>query len=116
MLIVILRILQSGKVSQQQSFYVSDADSCKDEELGCAIRGHWSIESSHLLRDVTFGEDAIRCTNEQRMKNLALLLSVGLNLIKQHEVPNVKAFHKDANTNPLIINSVFKHYKSKQFL
>jgi predicted transposase YbfD/YdcC len=108
--------LKSGKVSEEQSFYVSNAGFYSDHELGCAIRRHWSIESSHWLRDVTFGEDAIRCSNETRIKNLALFLSVGLNLIKQHGPPNIKAFHEDANANPLIISSLFKHCQNKQFL
>ena len=30
------------------------------EELADAIRGHWSVETSNHLRDVTFKEDALR--------------------------------------------------------
>lgn len=108
--------LKTGKVSQEQSFYITNSVVHSDEMLAAAIRGHWSIESGHWIRDVTYGEDSIRCSNRQRMKTLSLLLSVALTLTRQQGLPNIKAFHEDANAKPMTISPLLVHHKTPQFL
>jgi hypothetical protein len=103
--------LKTGKVSQEQSFYITNSLGHSDEQLADAIRGHWSIESGHWIRDVTYKEDAVRCTHRPRMKTLALLLSVVLSLTKQKGLPNIKAFQEDANAKPMIISGLFVHHQ-----
>lgn len=103
--------VKTGKVSQEQSFYITNSVKHNNEVLAAAIRGHWRIESGHWLRDVTYGEDAIRCHNRQRMKALTLLLSAALTLTHQQRFPNIKAFHEDANAKPMIISTLLVHYK-----
>ena len=102
--------IKTQKVSKETSFYLSNSVKQTNNQLFSAIRGHWSIEAIHWIRDKTFGEDAIRCANEGRSKNLACLLSVALNLIKQSSVLNIKALHEDlvADTNKTI--PFFKHF------
>jgi predicted transposase YbfD/YdcC len=102
--------LKSGQVSQEQSLYLSNSERHTDEQLCQAIRGHWSIEAGHWVRDVSFREDKIRCSHEQRMKNLSLLMSVSVNLTKQYKVSNIKAFHEELNANPLAISKMIRHF------
>ena len=104
--------LKTGKISQEQSFYISNSMTHSDQTLADAIRGHWRIESGHWIRDVTYGEDSIRCSNRPRMKILSLLLSVALSLTKQQAFPNIKAFHEDANAKPMIISALLVHHKA----
>ena len=104
--------LKTGKTSQDQSFYITNSVTHSDQTLAAAIRGHWSIESGHWIRDVTYGEDRIRCSNRSRMKTLSLLLSVAFSLTKQQAFPNIKAFHEDANTKPMIISALLIHHKA----
>lgn len=68
-------------------------------QLATAIRVHWQIEACHWVRDVTFGEDKIRCFNSQRSKNLTSLISVVYNLTKQSKVNNIKALNENLNAN-----------------
>lgn len=52
--------IKSGNTSEETSYYITSISREKagDERLLELIRGHWSIEnSSHYVRDVTFGED-----------------------------------------------------------
>ena len=104
--------LKTGKISQEQSFYISNSVLHSDQTLADAIRGHWSIESGHWVRDVTYGEDRLRCSNRPRMKTLSSLLSVAFSLTKQQAFPNIKAFHEDANAKPMIISKLFVHHKA----
>jgi predicted transposase YbfD/YdcC len=51
--------LKSGKKSLETSYYVTN-ETGNYEELTQAIRGHWQVETSNHLRDVTLKEDALR--------------------------------------------------------
>lgn len=104
--------IKTGKVSQEESFYITNSIKHEDAVLAGAIRGHWRIESGHWVRDVTYGEDAIRCSNRQRMKTLSLLLSAALTLTCQQGLPNIKAFHEDANAKPMIISALIVHHET----
>jgi predicted transposase YbfD/YdcC len=104
--------IKTGKTSQERSFYITNSVTHTDQTLATALRGHWSIESGHWIRDVTYGEDSIRCSNRPRMKTLALLLSVAFSLTKQQNFPNIKAFHEDANAKPMIIRELLVHYRT----
>lgn len=104
--------IKTGKISQERSFYITNSVTHNDGTLATALRGHWSIESGHWIRDVTYGEDSIRCSNRPRMKTLALLLSVAFSLTKQQTFPNIKAFHEDANAKPMILRELLVHYQT----
>lgn len=51
--------LKSGKKSFETSYYVTN-ETGNYEELAEAIRGHWQVETSNHLRDVTLKEDRLR--------------------------------------------------------
>jgi predicted transposase YbfD/YdcC len=54
-------------------FYLSSLPP-KAQQLGQAIRQHWSIENQlHWILDVSFGEDASRIRTGNAPENLALL-------------------------------------------
>jgi Transposase DDE domain len=54
------------------------------QQLGKAIRQHWSIENQlHWVLDVTFGEDACRIRTGNAPENIALLRRWSLNLLNQ---------------------------------
>ena len=51
--------LKSGKQSQENSYYLTNAVG-NYEELAQAIRKHWTVETNNHLRDVSFSEDEMR--------------------------------------------------------
>ena len=49
-------------------------------QLQAARRGHWGIESTHYVRDVTFGEDASTIRTGHAPQNLAALRNLVIGL------------------------------------
>ena len=72
-----------NKTTQEAMFYLSSLPP-DAQQLGKAIRQHWSIENQlHWVLDVTFGEDACRIRTGHAPENLALLKRWSLNLLNQ---------------------------------
>ncbi len=72
-----------NKTTQQVMFYLSSLPP-DAQQLGKAIRQHWSIENQlHWVLDVTFGEDASRVRKGNSPENIALLKRWSINLLNQ---------------------------------
>ena len=72
-----------NKTTQEVMFYLSSLPP-DAQQLGQAIRQHWSIENQlHWVLDVTFGEDACRVRKGNAPENLALLKRWSINLLNQ---------------------------------
>lgn len=56
-------ICRSGEQQEETALFLSNArleNLCQAKELFEAIRGHWSVETTNHIRDVSFREDALR--------------------------------------------------------
>lgn len=72
-----------NKITQEVMFYLSSLPP-DAQQLGKAIRQHWSIENQlHWVLDVTFGEDSCRIRTGNAPENIALLKRWSLNLLNQ---------------------------------
>jgi hypothetical protein len=58
------------------------------------IRGHWSIEAKHLLRDVTFKEDHSRVRTGAAPQILAAVRNLAITLLRRLEVTNIAAMRR----------------------
>jgi predicted transposase YbfD/YdcC len=68
---------------QEVMFYLSSLPP-EAQQLGKAIRQHWSIENQlHWVLDVIFGEDACRIRTGNAPENIALLKRWSINLLNQ---------------------------------
>ncbi|MGW0811482.1 ISAs1 family transposase [Nonomuraea sp. NPDC002799] len=52
-------------------------------QLAALVRGHWSIEAMHFVRDVTFREDASTIATGSRPRLMATLRNISIGLIRQ---------------------------------
>ena len=59
--------------------------------LANGIRGHWTIENIHQIRDVTFNEDNIRTTRGIYSKSYAIMISLALACLNKVKPDNFKA-------------------------
>jgi len=50
--------------------------------FAAAVRGHWGIEASHWVLDVTFDEDRCRCRKDHSDQNFALMRRLAMNLLR----------------------------------
>ncbi len=75
-----------NKTTREVMFYLSSL-SPDAQQLGRAIRQHWSIENQlHWILDVTFGEDACRIHTGNAPENVALLKRWSINLLNQETI------------------------------
>jgi len=78
-------------------------DQAGPADLLAYLRGHWSIEMHHYVRDVVFGEDASRIGRAHRA--MAAIRNTIAGILHLHQVPNIaaqlRANHRDPYQLPL---------------
>ena len=85
---------KSKKIQTEKAFYLSNVEvesQGKANELAQGVRGHWSVEADHYLRDVTFGEDQIRTPKGNVSRILASIRTWAIQLLRMTKVKNIKA-------------------------
>lgn len=89
----IRRQAKTGVESKQVAYYLSNAPikDSKEEELFKAVRGHWNIETSNHLRDVTLKEDQLKTKEPAIARVLACCRTVVLNVLNKLKLKNIKA-------------------------
>jgi hypothetical protein len=60
-------------------------------DLLAHIRGHWTVEATHWVRDVTYGEDASRVRTGNAPRIMATLRNVSISLLRLRDVTNIAA-------------------------
>ena len=69
-------------------------------ELGTAIRQHWSIEADNYIRDVSFQEDQVKTKHSNQGQVLASLRTLAMRLFREANIPNFRAALEDFSDNP----------------
>lgn len=64
------------------------------------IRGHWSVESRHWLRDTTFGEDRSRLRSGPAPQIMAAFRNLVLTLIRRTGTAEIAAFRQHLRSRP----------------
>lgn len=73
------------KETKEKRYYISSLSGTANE-IGKAIRSHWSVENQlHWVLDVTFNEDKSRIRKKNGPENMAIVRHVVLNLIRQNK-------------------------------
>jgi predicted transposase YbfD/YdcC len=74
-------------------------------DLLAYLRGHWSIEMHHYVRDVVFGEDSSRIRGAHRA--MAAVRNTVTGILHLHQVPNIaaqlRACRRDPYRLPLLL-------------
>ncbi|PRY93845.1 DDE family transposase [Marinilabilia salmonicolor] len=80
------RFLKASKETQQETRYYITSCKLTPEEIGAAIRSHWSIENQlHWQLDVSFGEDKSRKRDRNAAENYSVILRMALNIVKNEK-------------------------------
>ena len=73
------------------SFYVSNGSITDSQELFNAVRGHWSCEVNHHIRDVTLQEDKLRTKFPNISRNVAAIRTLIVNILLDKKPKNMIA-------------------------
>jgi predicted transposase YbfD/YdcC len=96
-------VRKTGKTSQEVVYLIT-ALTPQEASPPCLlelVRGHWSIEnSSHHVRDVTFGEDRSRLRSGQAPQILAALRNLALTLLHRQGTSQIAATRRHFASHP----------------
>lgn len=105
--------IKTGELTDETSYYISNQGISKKEkknsqQLCHAVRGHWSVENHHQIRDVTLKEDNFRTPKDNTTKFLAVARSWVINLYRRKKTDNFAAAVQNTAENQNKIRKLFK--------
>ena len=77
----------SDYFSTETSFYIS-SKKMPASEYNIGIRAHWSVESMHYVKDVTFGEDASLIRTGHAPTNFSIIRNITMNVLRRENYLN----------------------------
>jgi predicted transposase YbfD/YdcC len=83
---------QTGRRESRETVYAVtslDAHQTTPAELATAIRGHWTVEALHHVRDVTFAEDASTIHTGTAPRAMATLRNLAIGLLRTLGAANI---------------------------
>lgn len=83
---------QTGRRETRETVYAVtslDAHQTTPANLATAVRGHWSIEALHHVRDVTFAEDASTLRTGTAPRAMAAFRNLAIGLLKSRGADNI---------------------------
>ena len=97
------RTVRAGATTRSETVYLITSLSPRQADparLLALIRGHWSVESRHWLRDVTFGEDAARVRTGAAPQIMAAVRNLVITLIRRTGTTQIAAYRQHLRTPP----------------
>jgi predicted transposase YbfD/YdcC len=73
----------AAKLEHETRFYITSSNS-KADELGCAVRSHWAVESMHWTMDCLFKDDQCRVRTHNAPANFTTIKHSAINLLRKH--------------------------------
>ena len=86
-----------GQTTYQAMLYVTSltAEHASPADLLAHVRGHWTVEVTHWVRDVTFSEDASRVRTGNAPRVMASFRNLAISLLRLDDVTNNAAALRD---------------------
>ncbi len=86
-------VTHKGKTSYQAMLYVTSltADQASPADLLAYVRGHWTVEALHWVRDVVFDEDASHVRTGNASRVMATFRNVVVSLLRAAGITNIAA-------------------------
>jgi len=99
---VVRQIITKGKPREETVYLITSltARQADPAALLALIRGHWSIESRHWSRDLTFGEDASRLRSGAAPQIMAALRNLVLTLLRRRGAPAITSLRQHFRSFP----------------
>ena len=100
--------LRNGKVRHEVVYGVSSlaTDHADEKRMLRLLRGHWTIEALHHIRDVSFAEDCCRIRSGTGPQAMAALRNLAIGVIKTVMTGSVAGAHRRLMMNPELLLQV----------
>jgi predicted transposase YbfD/YdcC len=112
-----ITVRKTGKTSHEVVYLITPltAAEASPQRLLELVRGHWSIEnSSHYVRDVTFGEDHSRLRSGQGPQIMAAFRNLAITLIHRQGSSQIAATRRHFASHPRLAFRLLLPRKSAQ--
>jgi predicted transposase YbfD/YdcC len=86
-------ITEKGETTYQAMLYVTSLtdEQATPDDLLAYVRGHWTVEALHWVRDVVYAEDASRVRTGNAPRVMATLRNTSISLLRLAGVTNIAA-------------------------
>ena len=86
-------VVEKGQTTYQAMLYVTSLteQQASPADLLAYVRGHWTVEALHWVRDVVYAEDASRVRTGNAPRVMATLRNVSISLLRLANVTNITA-------------------------
>jgi predicted transposase YbfD/YdcC len=86
-------VVEKGETTYQAMLYVTSltAQQASPADLLESVRGHWTVEALHWVRDVVYAEDASRVRTGNAPRVMATLRNVSISLLRLAGATNIAA-------------------------
>lgn len=102
------KVVFKGKTSIETAYFISSLPSrtpAKFFQKG--IRSHWSIESFHWIKDVSFKEDSSKVSMKNAPENYSLLRNISINIFRKNGLNKIQSsIEKCANNVAFIMKLI----------
>jgi predicted transposase YbfD/YdcC len=85
-------VTSKGLTTEETSYFISSlSPKTKAKDFNKGIRGHWSVESFHYIKDVVLGEDKMKAKVKNAPTNYSLIRNVVINIFRKNKLESIKA-------------------------
>jgi predicted transposase YbfD/YdcC len=86
-------VTEKGQTTYQAMLYVTSLteEQASPADLLAYVRGHWTVETLHWVRDVVYAEDASQVRTGNAPRVMATLRNVSISLLRHAGVTNIAA-------------------------
>lgn len=97
-----------GKVTQETAYFISSLSPKTGAKIfNEGIRGHWSIESFHYIKDVIFGEDSSKVKTKNAPCNYSIIRNLVINIFRKNKLNKIQeTIEKCANNIPYMMSLI----------
>ena len=97
-----------GKTTEETAYFISSLSSETEAKIfNEGIRGHWSIESFHYIKDVVFGEDGSKVKTKNAPCNYSIIRNLVIGIFRKNNLHKIQeTIEKCANNVPYMLSLI----------
>jgi len=96
------------KTTEEVAYFISSLSALTSAKtFNEGVRSHWSVESFHYTKDVTFKEDAWKVKLKNAPANYSLIRNLALNVFRKNNLNNIQETLERCTNNVSFMMSLF---------